>query len=105
VTDEESLHALLGVDGRLVMPFEPVTEVDVRVPVPPVELVVGAGVNLQGELVRRLRLHFHTAATRGRRPVVLLADEDQPRCVEPQEPYQAPRIEGDGRSEPIAAES
>jgi hypothetical protein len=48
VTDEESLHPLLRVDGRLGMPFEPVTEVDVHVPVPPVELVVGAGLRLEG---------------------------------------------------------
>jgi hypothetical protein len=102
---EESLHALLRVEGRLVVAFEPMTEVDVRVPVPAVEFVVGAGINLQGELVRRLWLHLHTAATRGRRPVVLLADEDQKRCVEPQEPYKAPGIEGDGRAEPIVAKS
>ena len=48
VTDEESLHALLRVNGRLVMPFEPVTEVDLRVPVPCVELVVGAGLKPSG---------------------------------------------------------
>lgn len=103
--DEEPLHGLLRVVGRLVVPFEPVTEVDVRIPVRPVELVVGAGVDLQGELVRCLRLHLHAAAASGRRPVVLVADEDEQRCVEPQEPYQAPRIEGDRRAEPIGAES
>jgi hypothetical protein len=37
VTEEEPLHALRRVDGRLGMPFEPVTEVDVRILVPPVE--------------------------------------------------------------------
>lgn len=47
MADEESLHALLRVDGRLVMPFESVTEVDVRVPLPPVEVVVGARVDFR----------------------------------------------------------